>query len=148
MGWKSKAKWYVKNVSPISTGYRITVYVYDKFGNVIAEKVEDTKSDIQEDIDAGIAGALESGSALIDELQDLGAELIDDIKDVSVEVAGAALDVIQGIGLAALSGAELTFDYAYSKISPHRVEAVSVMTAMMVYLTTAVIVFKKIKGAD
>jgi len=59
-----------------------------------------------------------------------------------------ALEIMQGIGIAALSGAEKTFDYTYSKISPHRVEAVSVMTAMMVYLTTAVIVFKKIKGAN
>ena len=147
MGWRDKAKWYVRNVTPAG---RVTFYVYDKFGNKIAEKVPDipTTTEIEAALAAGVDAGLLAGSQLIDELQDLGAELIDDIKDVSVEVAGAALDVIQGIGLAALSGAELTFDYAYSKISPHRVEAVSVMTAMMVYLTTAIIVFKKIKGAN
>jgi YD repeat-containing protein len=147
MGWRDKAKWYVRNVTPAG---RVTFYVYDKFGNVIAKKVPDipTTEEIENALAAGVDAGLLAGSQLIDELQDLGAELIDDIKDVSLEVASAALEIVQGAGLAALSGAELMFDYTYSKISPHRVEAVSVMTATLVYLTTAVIVFKKIKGAN
>ena len=146
MGWKSKAKWYVKNIDPAG---RAWYYVYDQFGNVIAEHNPiPTTSEIEDAIATGVDAGLLAASQLIDELEGLGVELIDDIKDVTLEVATAALEIVQGAGLAALSGAELAFDYTYSKISPHRVEAVSVMTAMMVYLTTAVIVFKKIKGAN
>ena len=48
----------------------------------------------------------------------------------------------------AISGAELMYDYGYNKISPHRVEAVTGVTALLVYITTGVIMFKKIKGAN
>tara|TARA_R110002012_G_scaffold191337_1_gene359101 strand:+ start:296 stop:421 length:126 start_codon:yes stop_codon:yes gene_type:complete len=40
------------------------------------------------------------------------------------------------------------FDYIASKVSPHRVEAVTAITAMLFYGTTAVIIFKKIRGAN
>ena len=39
-------------------------------------------------------------------------------------------------------------NYTYSKVAPHRVEAVTALTALTIYLTTAVIVFKKIRGAN
>lgn len=139
MSWRSKAKYYVRKVSP--TG-RIIFYVYDKFGNVVYEKAEDAAND------QFIDPLLEAAGTLLDELEGLGAELIDDIQDVSLEVANAILDIIQGAGLAAIEGVELAFDYTYSRISPHRVEAVSVATSMVVYLTTAVIMFKQIKGAN
>jgi hypothetical protein len=147
MGWfKDKWKWYVRSYSETGDEY---IKVYDKYGNKVFEEITPFDAiPTSEEIDAAIAAGLLAGSQLIDELEGLGVELIDDIKDVSLEVANAALEIVQGAGLAALSGAELMFDYTYSKISPHRVEAVSVMTATLVYLTTAVIVFKKIKGAN
>ena len=56
--------------------------------------------------------------------------------------------MIEGAGLAIISGAELMYDYGYNKISPHRVEAVTAVTALLVYITTGVIMFKKIRGAN
>ena len=67
---------------------------------------------------------------------------------MALDVASAALDVIEGAGLAIISAGEKMFDYTYSKVAPHRVEAVTALTALTVYLTTAVIVFKKIRGAN
>ena len=147
MGWfKDKWRWYVRSYSATGDEY---IKVYDQFGNKVFEEITPFDAiPTSEEIDAAIAAGLVAGSQLIDELQELGVELIDDIKDVSVDLANSALEIVQGAGLAAIEGVEVAFDYTYSRISPHRVEAVSVFTAMMVYLTTAVIVFKKIKGAN
>lgn len=130
MGWKQNVKWAVKYTTP--AGY-VGVLLYDRFGNVISEEISETADGL---------------SDLYNEAINLGAEAIDKIGDVSLDVANAGLDLIEGAGLAIISGAELMFDYGYNKISPHRVETVTALTALTVYLTTAVIVFKKIKGAN
>ena len=70
------------------------------------------------------------------------------IADLGEDVGRGTLRVIKGAGIAVIEGAEDVFDYTYNKIAPHRVEAVSVLTAMLVYTTTAVIIFKKIRGAN
>jgi len=149
MGWREKAKWVQYTLLPAtSLGDNIVfdkiirkpvkiVKVYDKYGNV----VNATTSVVVE-------GASSLADDIFNEAQNLGAEVIEDIKDVSLEVASAALEVIEGAGLAVLSAGELMFDYTYSKVSPHRVEAVTAMTALTVYLTTAIIVFKKIRGVN
>lgn len=142
MGWREKAKWVQYALLPGTYAGdkivdKIIVKVYDKYGNVVNETtsvVVDGASSLAEDI--------------FNEAQNLGAEVIEDIKDVSLEVASAALEVIEGAGLAVLSAGELMFDYTYSKVAPHRVEAVTAVTALTIYLTTAVIVFKKIRGAN
>jgi hypothetical protein len=134
MGLLEKGKYVTYALIPGS--YALTI-LYDRFGNVIAE----TKTDLKEDIE-------NEAQKLLDEALLTGAELVDDIKNVSVEVANAALDVIEGAGLAVLSAGELMYDYTYSKVAPHRVEAVTAVTALTIYLTTAIIVFKKIRGAN
>ena len=134
MGLLNKAKYVTYTLIPGS--YAVTL-LYDRFGNVISE----TKSDVTE-------GATNAAEDLLNEAIDGGAKLIDDIGNVSLEVASAALDVIEGAGLAVISAGESMFDYTYSKVSPHRVEAVTAMTALTVYLTTAIIVFKKIRGVN
>ena len=138
MGLLDKAKYVTYALIPGS--YAVTI-LYDKFGNVVAE----TKSDIKSDIESGVANLAED--LKIAAIQG-GAELVDDIANVSLEVASAALDVIEGAGLAVLSAGELMYDYTYSKVAPHRVEAVTAVTALTIYLTTAVIIFKKIRGAN
>ena len=131
MSWQSKAQ-YVAQVQQRTGGgaLALVTIVYDSFGNKVAEGIE------------------EEGQKLLDDAIDTGALLVDSIADVSVKVANAALDVIEGAGLAVISAGESMFDYTYSKVAPHRVEAVTALTALTIYLTTAVIVFKKIRGVD
>lgn len=127
MGLLSSAKYAILTSLP---GGITNVIIYDRFGNEIANEIGDTANDLY-------TNAI-----------DAGAEAIEKIEDVSVEVASAALDIIEGAGLAVISAGEKMYDYTYSKVAPHRVEAVTALTALTVYLTTAVIVFKKIKGAN
>lgn len=134
IGWLSKAKYVTYVIVPGS--YALTI-VYDKFGNKISE--------VQSDVTDGAANA---ALDLFEEGKELGLDVIEDISDVALDIANAGLDLIEGAGLAIISGAELMYDYGYNKISPHRVEAVTAVTAMLVYITTGVIMFKKIKGAN
>ena len=131
MSWQSKAQ-YVAQVQQRTGGgaLALVTIVYDSFGNKVAEAIE------------------EEGSKLLADAIDGGALLVDSIADVSVKVANAALDVIEGAGLAVISAGESMFDYTYSKVAPHRVEAVTAITALTVYITTAIIVFKKIRGVN
>jgi len=131
MSWQSKAQ-YVAQVQQRTGGgaLALVTIVYDSFGNKVAEGIE------------------EEGSKLLEDAIEGGALLVDSIADVSVKVANAALDVIEGAGLAVISAGESMFDYTYSKVAPHRVEAVTALTALTVYITTAVIVFKKIRGVN
>lgn len=134
MGLLDKAKYVTYILIPGS--YSVTI-LYDKFGNVISE----TQSDIAE-------GTENLALKLLEEAELSGAKLVDDISNVALEVASATLDVIEGAGLAIMSAGESMFDYTYSKVAPHRVEAVTALTALTVYLTTAIIVFKKIRGVN
>ena len=127
MGLLSKVKYAVLNNLP---GGVTNVILYDRFGNEVANEIGDAASELY-------------GDAI-----DAGAEAIDKIGDIAVDVASAALDVIEGAGLAVISAGESMFDYTYSKVSPHRVEAVTALTALTVYITTAIIVFKKIRGVN
>ena len=127
MGLLSAAKYAVLTNLP---GGVINVILYDRFGNEVANEI-------------GVQATL-----LYDDALEAGAEAIDKIGDVVVDVANAALDIIEGAGLAVISAGEKMYDYTYSKVAPHRVEAVTALTALTIYLTTAVIVFKKIRGAN
>jgi len=127
MGLWDAAKYAVLTNLP---GGAANVILYDRFGNEIANQAGDTAQD------------------LYDNAIEAGAEAIEKIEDVALDVASAALDVIEGAGLAVISAGEKMYDYTYSKVAPHRVEAVTALTALTVYLTTAVIVFKKIRGAN
>tara|TARA_R100000988_G_C3996816_1_gene166304 strand:+ start:1166 stop:1549 length:384 start_codon:yes stop_codon:yes gene_type:complete len=127
MGLLSAAKYAVLTNLP---GGVINVILYDRFGNEVANEIGD------------------QATVLYDDAIEAGAEAIDKIGDVVVDVANAALDIIEGAGLAVISAGEKMYDYTYSKVAPHRVEAVTALTALTIYLTTAVIVFKKIRGAN
>ena len=127
MGFLTKVKYAVLMTLP---GGVTNVILYDRFGNVVSEAAE------------------EEGQKLLDAALGAGADLVDSIGDVALDVANAGLDLIEGAGLAVISGAELMYDYGYNKISPHRVEAVTALTALTVYITTFVIVVKKIRGAN
>ncbi len=127
MGLLSKVKYAVLVNLP---GGVSNVILYDRFGNEVANEIS------------------EEAENLYKKAIDTGAQAIDNIADIAVDVASAALDVIEGAGLAVISAGESMFDYTYSKVAPHRVEAVTALTALTIYLTTAVIVFKKIRGVN
>lgn len=127
MGLLSKVKYAVLVNLP---GGVSNVILYDRFGNEVTNEIS------------------KEAENLYNKAIDTGAEAIDNIADIAVDVASAALDVIEGAGLAVISAGESMFDYTYSKVAPHRVEAVTALTALTIYLTTAVIVFKKIRGVD
>ena len=126
MGWKSKAKYLVVSAIP---GAPTITYVYDQYGNIVSEAIGDAATDLK------------------DEALNIGAELVEDVSDIAFDVANATLDLIENAGLAFISGAELMFDYGYNKVAPYRVETITALTAMLVYITTAVIIGKKIAGA-
>jgi len=126
MGWKSKAKYLVVSAIP---GAPAITYVYDQYGNIVSEAIGDAATDLK------------------DEALNIGAELVEDVSDIAFNVANATLDLIENAGLAFISGAELMFDYGYNKVAPYRVETITALTAMLVYITTAVIIGKKIAGA-
>ena len=127
MGLLSKVKYAVLLNLP---GGVNNVILYDRCGNEVANEIS------------------EEAENLYNKAIDTGAKAIDNIADIAVDVASAALDVIEGAGLAVISAGESMFDYTYSKVSPHRVEAVTAITALTVYITTAIIVFKKIRGVN
>ena len=127
----------------IPGSYALTT-LYDKFGNVVSE----TQSDLVDEAGNLIDEAENEALKLLEQAELSGAKLVDNISDVALEVASATLDVIEGAGLAIMSAGERMYDYTYSKVAPHRVEAVTALTALTIYLTTAVIVFKKIRGAN
>ena len=113
MGLLSAAKYAVLTNLP---GGVINVILYDRFGNEVANEIGD------------------QATVLYDNAIDAGAEAIDKIGDVVVDVANAALDIIEGAGLAVISAGEKMFDYTYSKVAPHRVEAVTALTALQYIL--------------
>jgi len=90
----------------------------------------------------------ELGSDLGTGLIGLGSEIAEELGDLGQDIGLGALKVIKGAGVALLEGAEDVVDYTYGKVSPHRVEAVTALTAIMIYVTTTVIIFKKIRGAS
>ena len=111
MGFWDAAKYAVLTNLP---GGAANVILYDRFGNEIANQAGDTAQD------------------LYDNAIEAGAEAIEKIEDVALDVASAALDVIEGAGLAVISAGEKMYDYTYSKVAPHRVEAVTALTALTV----------------
>jgi len=95
-------------------------------------------------IEAGATFLGEVGDSIGAGLETIGAGLA----EIGEDLGSGALVVIRGAGRAVIDSGENMFDYIASKVSPHRVEAVTAITAMLFYGTTAVIVFKKIKGAN
>ncbi|MHA2219850.1 MAG: hypothetical protein ACXACY_28470 [Candidatus Hodarchaeales archaeon] len=95
-------------------------------------------------IDSGYTFLGNLGEDIGEGLETIGAG----IANFGEDLGAGTLEVIRGAGLAVISAGESMFDYTYSKVSPHRVEAVTALTALTIYLTTAVIVFKKIRGVN
>ena len=116
-------------------------YAVDQTDGRIEEITEDAKDafvetgvPILQSISEGIGAGLETiGAGLADLGEDLGS---------------GALVVIRGAGRAIIDSGENMFDYIAEKVAPHRVEAVTAITAMLFYGATAVIVFKKIRGVN
>tara|TARA_R110002110_G_scaffold268162_1_gene483996 strand:- start:284 stop:769 length:486 start_codon:yes stop_codon:yes gene_type:complete len=90
----------------------------------------------------------ELGADLGTGLIGLGSEIAEELGDLGQDIGLGALKVIKGAGVALLEGAEDVVDYTWGKVSPHRVEAVTALTAIMIYVTTTVIIFKKIRGSS
>ena len=111
--------------------------IFDSLGDNLNEGLTYLGSEIGElgaDLGTGLIG--------------LGSEIAEELGDLGQDIGLGALKVIKGAGVALLEGAEDVVDYTWGKVSPHRVEAVTALTAIMIYVTTTVIIFKKIRGAS
>ena len=111
--------------------------IFDSLGDNLNEGLTYLGSEIGElgaDLGTGLIG--------------LGSEIAEELGDLGQDIGLGALKVIKGAGGALLEGAEDVVDYTWGKVSPHRVEAVTALTAIMIYVTTTVIIFKKIRGAS
>ena len=68
--------------------------------------------------------------------------------EIGQDLGAGALKLIKGAGVAVIEGAEDVVDYTWDKVAPYRVETVTALTALTIYITTGVILFKKIRGAN
>ena len=140
-----------------------TVYFAKDAKDKFEEISEDTYKKLQEKgtpVIENLGGSLEAGllavGSGIGELgEDLGTGLIglgssiaEEIGDLGQDFGAGALRVIKKSGVAIIEGAEEMVDYTWDKVSPYRVEAVTALTAITIYVTTAVILFKKIRNAS
>ena len=116
-------------------------YAVDQTDGRIEEITEDAKDAF---IETGVPILRSIGEGIGSGLETIGAGLA----EIGEDLGSGALVVIRGAGRAVIDSGENMFDYIASKVSPHRVEAVTAITAMLFYGTTAVIIFKKIRGAN
>ena len=116
-------------------------YAVDQTDGRIEEITEDAKDDF---VETGLPILQSIGEGIGAGLETIGAGLA----EIGEDLGSGALVVIRGAGRAVIDSGENMFDYIASKVSPHRVEAVTAITAMLFYGTTAVIIFKKIRGAN
>ena len=106
--------------------------------------VEAAEEEGEEIIEAGATFLGEVGAGIGAGLETIGEGLA----DLGEDLGSGALVVIRGAGRAIIDSGENMFDYIAEKVAPHRVEAVTAITAMLFYGATAVIVFKKIRGVN
>tara|TARA_R110001599_G_scaffold78220_1_gene212801 strand:- start:202 stop:603 length:402 start_codon:yes stop_codon:yes gene_type:complete len=116
-------------------------YAVDQTDGRIEEITEDAKDAF---VETGVPILQSIGEGIGAGLETIGAGLA----EIGEDLGSGALVVIRGAGRAVIDSGENMFDYIASKVSPHRVEAVTAITAMLFYGTTAVIIFKKIRGAN
>ena len=105
---------------------------------------ETTKENAEQLVDEGYDFLGEVGDSIGAGLETIGEGL----GDLGEDIGAGALVVIRGAGRAIIDSGENMFDYIAEKVSPHRVEAVTAITALLFYGATAVIVFKKIRGVN
>lgn len=134
-------------------------YLYNQVDDSLTEvttqardELIDAGTPIIQEIGAGIGqigqGIGELGADLGTGLLGLGSSLAEEIGEIGSDLGTGALKVIRGAGIAVIEGAEDIVDYTWTKVSPHRVQAVTAVTAITIYITTAVILFKKIRNAN
>ena len=134
-------------------------YLYNKFDDTLTEVSEEARDELIEagtpiiqELGEGIGqigeGIGELGADLGTGLLGLGSSLAEEIGEIGSDLGTGALKVIRGAGIAVIEGAEDIVDYTWAKVSPHRVQAVTAVTAITIYITTAVILFKKIRNAN
>ena len=138
-------------------------YAVDQADGKLQEIAEDTKDDlvaagvpILDSIGDGLKEGLEFvGSGIRDFGEDLGSGLLDlgsaiaeEVGEIGQDLGAGALKLIKGAGVAVIEGAEDVVDYTWDKVAPYRVETVTALTALTIYITTGVILFKKIRGAN
>ena len=130
---------------PVAIGGVIAIgglwYAVDKTGNELQQIPENLKDEL---VDEGVP-ILNSISEAVSEL---GSDIGEAISELGSDLGSGVLRVIRGAGIAVIEGAEDIVDYTYAKIAPHRVEAVTAITAITIYITTMVILFKKIRSAN
>ena len=72
--------------------------------------------------------------------------LVSGISDVLGTLGAQTLEVIEGAGIAIMRATETAVDYATAKVAPHRVDAVAITTAMIIYGATAFTIINRIRN--
>ena len=126
----------------------ITQKAYDDLEEAGTPIIDSLGESLQSGLQAVGSGIGELGEDLGTGLLDLGGAIAEEIGDLGQDFGAGALRVIRNSGVAIIEGAEEMVDYTWDKVSPYRVEAVTALTAITIYVTTAVILFKKIKNAS
>lgn len=116
-------------------------YAVDKTDSRLEEITVEAKDQL---VAAGVPILQTIGEGIGAGLETIGEGL----GELGEDLGAGALVVIRGAGRAIIDSGENMFDYIAKKVSPHRVEAVTAITAMLFYGATAVIVFKKIRGVN
>lgn len=94
--------------------------------------------------DDGIVSEItkEAFDALVEE----GTPVVQDLIQGLGTLGAQTLEVIEGAGISIIRATELAVDYATAKVAPHRVDAVAITTAMIIYGATAFTIINTIRS--
>ena len=81
-----------------------------------------------------------------DQLAEQGIPIVEGITEAFGTLGAQTLEVIEGAGIAIMKATETAVDYATSKVAPHRVDAVAITTAMIIYGATAFTIINRIRS--
>ena len=83
---------------------------------------------------------------VFDTLVEEGAPIVDGLISGLSTLGAQTLEVIEGAGIAIMKATETAVDYATAKVAPHRVDAVAITTAMIIYGATAFTIINRIRS--
>ena len=75
-----------------------------------------------------------------------GAPIVEGLAGALGTLGAQTLEVIEGAGIAIMKATETAVDYATAKVAPHRVDAVAITTAMIIYGATAFTIINRIRS--
>ena len=83
---------------------------------------------------------------IFDTLVEEGAPIVDELVSTLGTLGAQTLEVIEYGAVAIIKATEYAVDYATAKVAPHRVDAVAITTAMIIYGATAFTIINRIRN--